>query len=442
MRAVRKHAFSKFRFLVVFIAVIGVLLCAVVWSLRAAPVTGIVLPATASQIANEQALPSESQDSDHGTAPALGAVDSMQDVCEQCNLAGKCLAGGQCSCLQGWTGPTCGVLDLVPGTAQPAFHKASRAGVTTWGASAAQAPTGEWYLFASRMVHGCGILTWSSNSEIVQATAPDVMGPYTIVKTLMPSFSHGPHLVRAPNGSYILFHIGAGDGISGVPAEACAEGSTIRPFKRPHAKKVAPGEVPSGDFWIGMAVAEALTGPWRRYGPLLGLRDGALEDMITNPSVAILPNGTALLYYRTTHRERKRTQRHIGVAVADHWAGPYRRLSRVPLFEALAEDPYVWQTGGVFHMLVHDSSSAGYSNPQKYAGKHAFSRDGLHWTVSPDVPYSATVALANGTLVLYARRERPELVVIAGRPAALITAISAQPWTRRDHGFTMVQQLR
>ena len=58
-----------------------------------------------------------------------GAVDSMQDVCEQCNLAGKCLAGGQCSCLQGWTGPTCGVLDLVPGTAQPAFHKASRAGV-------------------------------------------------------------------------------------------------------------------------------------------------------------------------------------------------------------------------------------------------------------------------------------------------------------------------
>ena len=56
------------------------------------------------------------------------------------------------------------------------------AGVTTWGASAAQAPTGEWYLFASRMVHGCGILTWSSNSEIVQATAPDVMGPYTIVK--------------------------------------------------------------------------------------------------------------------------------------------------------------------------------------------------------------------------------------------------------------------
>ena len=125
----------------------------------------------------------------------------------------------------------------------------------------------------------------------------------------------------------------------------------------------------SGDFWIGMAVAEALTGPWRRYGPLLGLRDGALEDMITNPSVAILPNGTALLYYRTTHRERKRTQRHIGVAVADHWAGPYRRLSRVPLFEALAEDPYVWQTGGVFHMLVHDSSSAGCVRVQGLGGR-------------------------------------------------------------------------
>ena len=93
MRAVRKHAFSKFRFLVVFIAVIGVLLCAVVWSLRAAPVTGIVLPATASQIANEQALPSESQDSDHGTAPALGMASCWGRTRRRSTLCIVCLQG-------------------------------------------------------------------------------------------------------------------------------------------------------------------------------------------------------------------------------------------------------------------------------------------------------------------------------------------------------------
>ena len=53
------------------------------------------------------------------------------------------------------------------------------------------------------------------------------------------------------------------------------------------------------------------------------------DAMVTNPSPLLLPNGTALLFFRGTHWPVDGLER-IGLAAARSWAGPYGRLGDEP----------------------------------------------------------------------------------------------------------------
>ena len=80
--------------------------------------------------------------------------------------------------------------------------------------------------------------------------------------------------------------------------------------------------------------------------------------IIKNPSVLLLPNGTALMYYRSGHPEE------IGVATGPSWAGPFVRDERGgPIVAAGGrgnEDMFVWSDHrGNFHMLNHNLPHGG-----------------------------------------------------------------------------------
>ena len=82
-------------------------------------------------------------------------------------------------------------------------------------------------------------------------------------------------------------------------------------------------------------------------------------------------------------------------------------------------------------------------------GAHAYSRDGLHWTLSPTRAYGTVIHATDGSAVTYSRRERPHLLLDAQRrPTHLLSAVGGKTVPIHDDplpgdfSFTHVQAVR
>ena len=88
---------------------------------------------------------------------------------------------------------------------------------------------------------------------------------------------------------------------------------------------------------------------------------------------------------------------------------------------------------GNYHALFHAFDGGN-------VGGHAYSRDGIAWTLSQTYAYTRTVEAADGTFITYPRRERPHLALDAdGNPAYLTNGVTHPP---ADWSFTLVQGVR
>merc|ERR1712023_455089 len=95
------------------------------------------------------------------------------------------------------------------------------------------------------------------------------------------------------------------------------------------------------------------------------------------------------------------------------------------------EDTHMFMNGaGYFHALFHTWD-------QTNVGGHAFSRDGISWTLSNTTAYTNHVETIGGNEIVYGRRERPHVVLDdEGNPTHLITGVTYPP---ADFSFTHVQ---
>jgi len=138
----------------------------------------------------------------------------------------------------------------------------------------------------------------------------------------------------------------------------------------------------------------------------------------------------------------------IGIATAPSWRGPYSLAgdmggsltnAQYPFDEN--EDPFLWQTPRGFHALFHSNTwgdSRHTVHPvAQYAGRLAFSADGVRWRYSEVPPYNGTIRWANGTESVFSRVERPVLLFADGRPTHLING--AQRYSNDDYTFTLVR---
>ena len=76
----------------------------------------------------------------------------------------------------------------------------------------------------------------------------------------------------------------------------------------------------------------------------------------------------------------------------------------------------------------------------RWAGRHAFSRDGVTWQYSPIPAYNATLRLTNGSTVVFSRMERPFLLFgDNGAPTHMYTGVQRYDWD--DASFTLVQPI-
>ena len=117
-------------------------------------------------------------------------------------------------------------------------------------------------------------------------------------------------------------------------------------------------------------------------------------------------------------------------------AGPRRSdVSRSRRHHPLALARRWVDEAGHFHALFHIWAHA-------EVGAHAFSRDGLRWTLAETRAYSTVIETAGGGNVTYGRRERPHLVLDEQRkPTHLLSAVQYGPGMPADFSFTHVQPI-
>jgi len=278
-----------------------------------------------------------------------------------------------------------------------------------------------YHMFASRwskqLPMFCGYIL---SSEIVRAVSPTPEGPYRFVERVLPCSStdawdarmaHNPSIHKCGQ-DYLLFYIGST--YSGCIGELENEELAGQAY---------------GNIRIGLATSRSVKGPWRTLPrPILEPRPGKWDSLIvTNPAPCVREDGRVLLFYRSNTPQGLR----IGVASADSWAGPYRRLSDEPVlrFESgdFVEDPFVWWTGEHYEMLAKDM--LGGITGEKHAGAHFRSDDGLQWRpVDPPKAYSRNILFADGNRMLLGSLERPQLFFDDnGSPVCLFAAAADGP---------------
>ena len=148
---------------------------------------------------------------------------------EDCSLNGVCTSGA-CHCDPGWTtlpfgGPWCGFLDFLPSPISKcgpacAFH-GGEGGVdmatTSWGGSVigpSQNADAKYWMFAAEMAQHCTLGEWTTNSQVVTAVSDTPLGPFVRQAMAIPPWSHNPEAIRAADGTYVIFTLGPGKGLT------------------------------------------------------------------------------------------------------------------------------------------------------------------------------------------------------------------------------------
>ena len=329
-------------------------------------------------------------------------------------LNGRCLANSTCACSPGWQGANCAALKFVPSSARVAFPTA----LWTWGGSPIVDDGGVYHLFASEMSNLCGILHYCVNSRVIHLVSPNATGPYERREiALAPrrrewdnGAVHGISVHRLPNKTYALLYMGSMQpALSHQPN--CTPGSNDSSANTTLGSRAGRR--------IGVATAETLSGPWRRqHSPLFGPDAAAWDDIdVSNPSPIIAKDGSIVMLYKG----RGRHTQHVGLAFAPAIDGPYtRNNSGATVPDLPGEDPYGWidEATGVYHALFHDGNGA------SSAGRHRWSRDGVHWSGGAphidDLAYTGAMAWANDSAVSPARRGRASVLARRERPQVLL----------------------
>eukprot|EP00927_Polykrikos_kofoidii_P051277 TRINITY_DN45067_c0_g1_i1.p1 TRINITY_DN45067_c0_g1~~TRINITY_DN45067_c0_g1_i1.p1 ORF type:complete len:421 (-),score=51.22 TRINITY_DN45067_c0_g1_i1:198-1412(-) len=347
---------------------------------------------------------------------------------EDCNLNGVCNDAGACVCDPAWTGSDCGILDVVPNSATRIYSDDDD--VSSWGGLPVwDDETQLYHLFASEFANGCSLGQWSPNSQVVRATSAELMGPYERQEVVLPPFHHNPTLIRAADGTWLIYAIGRE-----VPA------GSVKNCSGSLGGDPAPGNRESN---ITAWSSTSILGPWNRIGVVLAGDEvrGAWDADRTNPSAYADADGGVHLMYRGCGWSCSGGE-YMGMSIAPRWncsvdvpgGCRYERTSvEAPLWrDTTGEDPFLFKDRrGHWHAMLHNlgrNGGFGCNNKTWHGcdvGGHAFSRDGISWTLSETIPYTTNVTWINGKREILNRRERPQFVMADDcvTPLSLVTGV-------------------
>ena len=249
-----------------------------------------------------------------------------------------------------------------------------------WDGKIIKAPDGKYHLFGSRWDQARGHSEWW-NSRAVHAVSDNLIGPYVDKGLCWPGNEGGKgHNVTAlvlPDGRYAVV-----------------------------VSENRPGTV---------FVSKSLDGPWEELGKITVADNPKWHG--SNESVMLRPDGSFEMFGRAGVVMIS-TNGVLGPYVAQ---GPtiYPGIAGMPQHDRQnLEDPVIWFSGGLYHILVNN-----WSDRKAY---HLTSEDGIHnWTFH-GVAYDPTrdfVRYTDGTVNRWPKLERPGVFIENGHVAALTLAV-------------------
>jgi hypothetical protein len=302
-----------------------------------------------------------------------------------------------------------------------------------WCGSAVQDDAGKYHLFYSRWPRKLGHVAWVTHSEVAHAVSDSAFGPWTYCDVALPprgtnfwdgSCTHNPTVLRIGKKYYLYYMGNYGDGV------------VKRPLNWTHRNHQR----------IGVAVADSPNGPWQRFNqPLVDISsDTNAPDalMVSNPSVAVRPDGGVLMVYKAVANKGKPP---FGgpvsflVATSDSPTGPFTKHPG-EVFGAkgvmfAAEDPFIWRGADRYWAVVKDND--GHFTNQGYSLALWESADGLNWQIAkhPLVATPALIHWADDHEERLTALERPQLLFENGQPIALLCAAASSK--NRDGTFNI-----
>lgn len=309
---------------------------------------------------------------------------------------------------------------------------------------------GKYHMFSSHWEKELGFgWNWVFNSRIIHSVADRPEGPYQFLREVLPrrgrQYFDGMNThntcIRYYDGKYYLYYMGTTYG---------------GPIPQGEETSVTYNEEVWNKKRIGVAVADSIYGEFvRQDKPLLEPRDCSWWDctVTTNPAVAILPNGKTYMVYKSRRACGHTLQ--LGVAVADHPAGPFTRLTDDPILrfdhpDVHVEDPFLWydRNRKKFCIIAKDDSKNGHFGitGEWGCGFYAESDDCVHFTI-PDNPkvFSRQVCWADGTTTQQGNMERTWLLIGEdGVPTHLFNASGKgpHPYSFEGETFIVAQELK
>ena len=279
---------------------------------------------------------------------------------------------------------------------------------------------GIWHLYGSRWPAAYGMSGWLTDSRIFRAEGDSPAGPFRFAEELTaltePAWSrhmnHNPKVMKI-KGTYCLYYIGTRWNADGA---ACRKDR--RSWERVWCNKR-----------IGVATAESPAGPWIPCpnNPVLDVRPGHWDCCLTSNPVAFEKDDSVYMIYKSAPQIGSQPfVQQLGLTVADHVCGPYRRTGRSPLFSHNIEDPYVWREGDAYWMLSKDMT--GNVCNVRQAGILYRSDDGVNWRLASEpLAYDLMVEWQDGSRQSFQRLERPHLYLEGGASLCLYHAALPGP---------------
>jgi hypothetical protein len=252
-----------------------------------------------------------------------------------------------------------------------------------WDGEIIKAPDGKYHLFASRWNQARGHNGWFG-SQAVHAVSDNLIGPYVDKGLCWPNDAGGRgHNVGAltmPDGSYAVY-----------------------------VSETRPCEV---------YTSKSPDGPWEHLGTVTV--EGEPRWHASNVKIMVRPDG-----------KFEFTERNGGIFISDKGIlGPYQRLAKSvwPTGIPDLEDPCIWYSGGLYHIIV-----SSWSTRTAY---HLASADGIHdWTnrgMAYD-PRKNIVRYPDDVVNHWNKVERPSVYIENGHVAAMtLAAIDVEK--EKDHG--------
>ena len=284
-----------------------------------------------------------------------------------------------------------------------------------WGASVLKDTDGKYHMFYSRWPKKYGFLSWLTHSEIAHAVADNPDGPYHYVETALSCrgdnqwdkiTAHNPKIKKF-DGKYYLYYCGTHADLTEDELIQTARGG----YRHKNWKPLRENQR------TGVAVADKITGPWKRSKMPIIEPAGPIKTLTVNPAITQGPDGRYFMMIKGDKPGTTKFVRNQAIATSKSPASPFEIYPKAAISTFDTEDASMWydKKRKKFYATFH---------AHKYIGLIS-SQDGYNWQkATPDRITNKQILFADGQIFKPDRMERPFVLLDEkGQPQMLFVSV-------------------